>query len=149
MIDYDKIALISSLPSFRNANSGSFTVSIAGNVGVGATVTWSGSVAFTASSRMVRYSMQQDVVPAVAAYTSSDRVPIAQMVGGSNFTPYVACSVAGVPAVTEIAPNVYITSTLTGANAIVSITNPYAGVMTTTATVMTIYYTAFEAFGES
>lgn len=148
-INLDKVAFSSRLPAFKNNDSGSFTVSIFGTVGASATVTWTGSTSFTKNARMVRYSMQQSSVPAVAGYTASSRVPVAQMVGGSSLSPYLGCTVSGSPSVTSIAPNIYISSTQTGANVTVAVTNPNAGTMTMTSTVLTFYYTAFQTFGES
>lgn len=148
-INLDKVAFSSRLPAFKNNDSGSFTVSISGTVGASGTATWTGSTTFTKSSRMVRYSMQQNTVPAAASYTSSSRVPVAQMVGGSSLSPYLGCSVSGIPAITSIAPNIYITSTTTGASCTVSVTNPNSATMTMTSTVLTFYYTAFQTFGES
>lgn len=148
-LDLDKVQYTSTLPSFRNGDSSSFTVTVSGTVGAGATATkGSGSAVFAKATRMVRYSMQQDIVPSIAQYTSSNRVPLAIMVGGSSFSPFIGCSVAGSPSVTEIAPNIYITSTTTGVSVSVDINNPFAGTMTLTTTVLTIYYTAFDIYGE-
>lgn len=141
-LDLDKTKFTSTLPAFRNKDSGSFTISISGSVAAGATQTWSNSTTFSAPARFVRYSMQQDVVPGVAPYTSSQRVPLSIMVGGSNFSPYLTTS-AG-----YTAPNIYITSTTTGATVTVSVFNGSGGSWTQTPTVLTIYYTAFELFGE-
>ncbi len=147
-LNLDNVQFTSTLPSFRNKDSGSSLVVIAGTVGSGATVTWTGTATFTRPSRMTRYSMQQNTVPAVAPYTSTDRVPLSILVGGSSFSPYITCSVAGSPGVTEIAPNIYVTATTSGFTCTVSVTNPYGGTMTLTTTTMTIYYTSFEVFGE-
>lgn len=150
-LDLDKTQYSSTLPTFRDGDQDSFSITISGTVGAGATRTWSGSDVFARASRMVRYSMSQNPVPASipTSYTASDRLPLNLLVGGSNFSAYIGCSVAGIPSISSIAPNIYITSTTSGVSVTVSVLNPNAGTMTMTDTVITVYYTAFEVIGES
>lgn len=145
-LNLDKIAFYSGLPAFKNDDSGSFIVSIGGNLAASATQSWTGSVTFAHNNRLVRYSMQQNIVPSGAGYTINDRLPVALMVGGSNLSAYIGCTVSG--SSTSVAPNIYITSSQTGATVTVTINNPNASTMVLTATTLTIYYTAFATFGE-
>lgn len=150
-LNLDNTQYTSTLPTFKDGDQNSFTVTISGTIAASGSATWSGSKVFANASRMVRYGLMQSPVPAGAptAYTSSDRLPLSVLVGGANFSAYLGCSVSGIPSITSIAPNIYITSTTTGASCTVSITNPNSAVMTMTTTVLTIYYTAFEIIGES
>lgn len=147
-MNYDMIAFDSRLPAFRNKDSGSFTVALSGTVAAGGTTNWTGSTTFTVPVRMVRWSMSQSVVPAIAPYTVNDRVPVNVMSYGSTFSAYVGCSVVGDPSVTDIGLYVFLSSTTTGASVTLRVNNPYANTMTVFATTLTFYYTAFEAFGE-
>lgn len=148
-MNYDMLAFDSRLPAFKNDDSGSFTISISGTVAVSGTGSFTASTSFSHNNRMVRYSMQQNVVPSGAGYTINDRLPAAIMSSSGNFPLLIGATVSGSPSVTNAAADIYITSTLTGVTATVKIHNPYAASMVLTATVLTIYYTAFAAFGES
>lgn len=148
-VNYDKLAFFSQLPAFKNKDSGSLTITVSGTVGVSATQTWTGSATFSANNRMVRYMMQQTPVPTTHNYTQADRVPIALMNSGADLAPWFSCGVSGNASVHDAAASIYVSSSSGTVTATIAIHNPYSGTMTLTSTTVTIYYTAFETFGES
>src|SRR4051812_45250073 len=104
-LDLDKIALSSTTSALRNFASDEFTVSVSGNIAVSGTGTWSGSTNFARSGSLVRLYVKQGTAPVGVGvdYTAGDLLPCPPY-GSYGFSPFlwVACSVAGSPAVSKI-----------------------------------------------
>lgn len=140
------IALYTPYPALQQFATGTFTISISGTVGVGSNASFSGAATLSQTASLTRLFINQNPVPVdiFTPYTSSVWLPVPPFGSvGSLATVNIGCSVAGNPSVASIATNSQLAIAGSAISLQLNITNPYAGAMTLTSTVLTVEYFTF------